>query len=89
MLAVAVGVLYYLHFSCAGSCATSKTETTTTDSSNHAIANEAVIADSAIAYIPDSLPASGTVAYINLEELTEMSWKVHWLKKMPCSRSNF
>ncbi len=70
VLAVAVGVLYYLHFACSGSCPTSKTEVKT-DSLGQAVISEEVIADSAMAYIPDSLPASGTVAYINLEELTE------------------
>ncbi len=70
VLAVAVGVLYYLHFSCAGSCSAPKAELAT-DSLGQTIFTEEAIADSAIAYIPDSLPASGTVAYINLEQLTE------------------
>jgi outer membrane protein len=65
VLAVAVGVLYYLHFSCSSGCATASVKETDT------LAVADVTADSVIAYIPDSLPPAGNIAYINLEELTE------------------
>jgi outer membrane protein len=70
VLAVAVGVLYYLHFACAGSCATPQT-TTVTDSLSQATINEGIMGDSAMAYIPDSLPPAGNIAYLNFDVLTE------------------
>jgi len=71
VLAVAVGVLYYLHFSCAGSCATSKPAAVVTDSLGQEVISEEAMGDSAMAYIPDSLPPAGNVAFLNFDVLTE------------------
>ena len=69
VLAVAVAVLYYLHFSCAGSCAAPKTAVVT-DSLGQTVISEEAMGDSAIAYIPDSLPPAGNVVFLNFDELT-------------------
>ncbi|MDB5256571.1 MAG: hypothetical protein JWM14_1266 [Chitinophagaceae bacterium] len=69
VLAVAVGVLYYLHFSCVGSCTVPKTAAVT-DSLGQTVISEEALGDSAMAYIPDSLPPAGNVAFLNFDELT-------------------
>lgn len=69
VLAVAVGVLYYLHFSCAGSCAAPKAAVVI-DSLGQTVLSESALGDSAMAYIPDSLPLAGNVAFLNFDELT-------------------
>lgn len=71
VLAVAVGVLYYLHFSCAGSCSAPKTTAVVTDSLGQQVITEEAMGDSAMAYIPDSLPPAGNVAFLNFDVLTE------------------
>jgi outer membrane protein len=68
ILVVAVAVLYYLHFSCSSACST--LQTVGADSLNQAISEES-LGDSAMAYIPDSLPPAGNVAFLNFDVLTE------------------
>ena len=68
ILAVAVAVLYYLHFSCSAGCSASNAMKT--DSLSSATGADA-FGDSAMAYIPDSLPPAGNVAFLNFEQLTE------------------
>jgi len=68
VLAVAVGVLYYLHFTCSTRCATPPVAKGT---DTLAVAGGEFSGDSVTAYLPDSLPVAGNIAYINLEQLTE------------------
>jgi outer membrane protein len=69
LLAVAVGVLFYLHFSSARYTSAPKTALAV-DSLGNALVSEEALGDSAIAYLPDSLPLAGNVAFLNFDELT-------------------
>lgn len=72
ILAVAVGVLYYLHFSCKSSCSVNQTAAVAVaDSTQLSPLNEEISGDSVVAFIPDSLPPAGNVAFLNFDVLTE------------------
>lgn len=67
ILAVAVGVLYYFHFNTASP--SSNTALVTTDSLSLAESN-VVLEDSLMNLMPDSLPKTGTIAFVDFDELT-------------------
>jgi outer membrane protein len=69
VLAVAVAVLYYLHFSCGTGCSTNKA--VVADSLTQSVVEVESFSDSAMAFIPDSLPPAGNVAFLNFDVLTE------------------
>ncbi len=64
-LAIAVAVLYYLHFASCASCPANGivpgSDSLTTS----------VSADSALSMMPDSLPVAGTIAFVDFDELTK------------------
>lgn len=63
VLAIAVGILYYLHFACTP-CSTNVE--VVGDSLTTSIA-----ADSALSMMPDTLPTAGTIAFVDFDELTK------------------
>jgi outer membrane protein len=68
VLAVAVAVLYYLHFASPGS----KVSTSGVVGDSLALLEAAnASADSALSLMPDSLPAAGTIAFVDFDELTK------------------
>ena len=66
VLAVAVAVLYYLHFSTCGVPSTSKVA-----DSLSVVEGANLSADSALSLMPDSLPAGGTIAFVDFDDLTK------------------
>lgn len=66
ILAVAVAVLYYLHFSACGVPSTSKVA-----DSLSVVEGTKLSADSALSLMPDSLPAGGTIAFVDFDDLTK------------------
>ena len=68
ILAVAVAVLYYLHFSTSG---VSSNQSGVAGDSLAMLEAENASIDSALSMMPDSLPAAGTIAFVDFDELTK------------------
>lgn len=76
ILAIAVAVLYYLHFSCSGACPAPQSANATDSSATAAASDsllvaEETVSDSVVASLPVHLPPAGNVAYLDFDQLTD------------------
>jgi outer membrane protein len=69
VLAVAVGILYYLHFNTSNTTSFSNNSVETSDSMQVS-EKDALLDDSLMSLMPDSLPSAGTIAFVDFDELT-------------------
>lgn len=75
ILAVAVGVLYYLHFTCNASCSSASNNATVSvaEDSLTVIQEDVLMEEEDTLSInsPENLPKAGTIAFVDFDELTK------------------